>query len=358
MSHSAPEHRTIQARPTMRDVAALAGVAIKTVSRVMNGEPSVAPELAARVRNAADLLGYRPNLTASSLRRRDRRTATIGLLLEDVSNPFSAALLRSIEDEARKRGVELLIGSLDEDSDRERELAQTLVDRQVDGLIMVPASRDQSYLFSERRRGLSIVFLDRVPRLFDADAVVSDNRGGAETAVQHLLAFGHRRIGYLGDRLGIHTGAERFRGYELALERAGVVLDQSIIRSGLRTADAAASETRRLMAQADAPTALFASQNLVTIGVVQALHQLGLQHSVALVGFDDFPLADCLEPGVTVIAQDAAGLGRLAAQRLFARLDGDQSQPGTVTLPIQMIERGSGEIRPAAGPDQHRETVQ
>ena len=345
MSQSAAERGSSQTRPTMRDVAALAGVAIKTVSRVMNGEPSVAPELAARVRNAADMLGYRPNLTASSLRRRDRRSATIGLLLEDVSNPFSAALLRSIEDEARERGVELLIGSLDEDSDRERELAQTLIDRQVDGLIMVPASRDQSYLFAERRRGVCVVFLDRMPRLFEADAVVSDNRGGAVTAVEHLLAGDHRRIGYLGDRLGIHTAAERFRGYELTLERAGIAVDQAIVRSDLRTAEAAARATRSLLDQTHPPTALFASQNLVTIGAVQALHQLGLQHSVALVGFDDFLLADCLEPGVTVIAQDTASLGRLAARRLFARLDGDQSPPSTFALPIQMIERGSGEIR-------------
>jgi LacI family transcriptional regulator len=339
----------------MRDVAALAGVAIKTVSRVMNGEPSVAPELAARVRNAADMLGYRPNLTASSLRRRDRRSATIGLLLEDVSNPFSAALLRSIEDEARERGVELLIGSLDEDSDRERELAQTLIDHQVDGLIMVPASRDQSYLFAERRRGVCVVFLDRMPRLFEADAVVSDNRGGAVAAVEHLLAGGHRRIAFLGDRLGIHTAAERFRGYELTLERAGIAVDQAIVRSDLRTVETAAQATRDLVAQADPPTALFASQNMITIGAVQALHQLGLQHSVALIGFDDFPLADSLEPGVTVITQNTTGLGRLAAERLFARLDGDQSPPGTFALPIQMIERGSGEIPP---PDPTRSASQ
>ena len=343
-------------RPTMRDVAALAGLSIKTVSRVMNDAPSVAPELATRVRNAADMLGYRPNLTASSLRRRDRRTATIGLLLEDVSNPFSAALLRSIEDEARERGVELLIGSLDEDPDRERELAQTLSDRQVDGLVIVPASRDQSYLFAERRRGVCVVFLDRMPRLFEADAVVSDNRGGAVAAVEHLLAGGHRRIGFLGDRLGIYTAAERYRGYELTLDRAGIPVEQSIIRSDLRTVETAAQATSDLMAQAHPPTALFASQNMVTIGAVQALHRLDLQHSVALIGFDDFPLADSLEPGVTVIAQDTTGLGRLAAQRLFARLDGDQSPPGTFALPTRMIERGSGEIRPATGLDRHRRT--
>jgi LacI family transcriptional regulator len=130
----------------MREVAALAGVAIKTVSRVMNEVPTVDPDLAERVREAADMLGYRPNLTASSLRMGAGRTATIGLLLEDVSNPFSAALLRAVEDDARGRGVQVLIASLDRDPDREREMARTLIDRQVDGLIIVPAGHDQSYL--------------------------------------------------------------------------------------------------------------------------------------------------------------------------------------------------------------------
>src|SRR5215472_8514761 len=117
------------ARPTMKDVAALAGVAIKTVSREMNGDPTVAPDLAARIRDAAGKLGYRPNLTASSLRRGDRRTATIGLLLEDVANPFFAGLLRAVEDVARQRRVQILIASLDMDPEREREMAISLIDR-------------------------------------------------------------------------------------------------------------------------------------------------------------------------------------------------------------------------------------
>ena len=137
------------------------------------------PRAAARVRGAAGKLGYRPNLTASSLRRGDRRTATIGLLLEDVANPFSAALLRAVEDQARDRGVQILIGSLDEDPDRERELAISLIDRGVDGLVIVPAAPDQSYLVAERELGIGIVFLDREPRFLQADAVVSGNRGGA-----------------------------------------------------------------------------------------------------------------------------------------------------------------------------------
>lgn len=336
-------------RPTMKDVAALAGVAIKTVSRVMNGEPTVAPDLAGRVREAAAKLGYRPNLTASSLRRGDRRTATIGMLMEDVANPFWAALLRAAEDVARRRGVLILIGSLDAEPERERPTAITLIDRGVDGLIVVPAARDQSYLLAERQFGTRVVFLDREPRLIEADAVVSDNRAGAMQAVDHLREHGHDRIAYLGDRHAIATAAERYAGYRSALERAGLTVDDALVRHDLRTSDQAQAAAAGMLAQAEPPTAIFASQNLVTIGVVRALRASGLQHSVALVGFDDFELADALEPGVTVIAQDIGSLGRQAAELLFARLDGDETPPRTHMLPTALVVRGSGEI-PAPAP--------
>jgi LacI family transcriptional regulator len=334
------------ARPTMKDVAALAGVAIKTVSRVMNDDPTVTPDLAARIRDAAAKLGYRPNLTASSLRRGDRRTATIGLLLEDVANPFSAALLRAVEDETRERRVQILIASLDEDPDREREMAIALIDRGVDGLVIVPAAADHSYLVAERKLGIRVVFLDREPRFLDADAVVSDNRHGAVTAVDHLRSFGHRRIAYLGDSLTVSTAAHRFDGYQHVLERAGLQADPLIIRHGLRSIDAAMRAVAEMVGLPDPPTAMFASQNLVTIGAVKALRRAGLQERIALVGFDDFMLADVLAPGITVVAQDTAQLGRWATQLLFGRLDGDDSPPRTHVVPTRMVVRGSGEITP------------
>lgn len=334
------------ARPTMKDVASLAGVAIKTVSRVVNDEPTVAPELAVRVRNAADKLGYRPNLTASSLRRGDRRTATIGLLLEDVANPFSAALLRAVEDQARDRGVQILIGSLDEDPARERELAISLIDRGVDGLVIVPAASDQSYLLAERERGTGIVFLDRAPRFLQADAVVSDNRGGAVDAVDHLRSFGHRRIAYLGDSPAIVTAAQRFDGYQYALERAGLQADPLFIRHDLRTVDDAARATADILRLPVPPTALFTSQNLVTIGALKAVRQAGLQDTVAMVGFDDFQLADILVPGITVVTQDIAQLGRLATRLLFDRLDGKDTPLATHVIATSLTVRGSGEIKP------------
>jgi LacI family transcriptional regulator len=338
----------------MRDVAALAGVSLKTVSRVINGVSTVDPALVARVREASGKLGYRPNLTASSLRRSDGRTATIGMLVEDAANPFSASLMRAVENVARDRGVLLLFGSLDEDAARERELAGALIDRRVDGLLIVPAGRDHSYLLKERAAGTCLVFADREPRLLDCDAVVSDNRAGAINAVSHLLAAGHRRIAYLGDRLSIATAAQRFEGYRHALELARIPLDERLIWHDAGPGhdagpeEAAIEATARMLRLADPPTALFTGQNLVTIGACRALRALDLQDEVAMVGFDDFPLADLLRPGVTVIAQDVTAIGKLAAEILFRRLDGDTSPARTHVLPTRLIARGSGEIGPMA----------
>lgn len=328
--------------PTMRDVAALAGVSIKTVSRVVNQEPGVAPELVGRVLDAVGLLGYRHNLTASSLRRADHKTATIGLLLEDISNPFSSALHRAIEDVARHRGTLVLAGSSDEDPDRQQELLHALVSRRVDGLIAVPASGNQNALLRERRLGRPMVLVDRLAP--EADSVVVDNRAGVGQALRHLVAHGHRRIAFLGDLRSIWTATERHAGYVEALAAQGIMLNPRLVRMDVHGIDVAEAIVRELVAAADPPTALLAGQNLIAIGAIHALQRLGWQHRVALVGFDDFPLADLLNPGVSVIAQDPTGLGQAAAELLFARVDGDRTPPRHVVVPTRLVPRGSGEI--------------
>lgn len=330
-------------RPTMRDVAALAGVSIKTVSRVISDVPTVAPDLAARVREAADKLGYQPNLTASNLRRGDRRTNTIGLLLEDVSNPFSAAVHRAVEDYFRARGVLVLAGSVDEDPGRERELARALINRRVDGLIIMPAARDYRWIVAEQQAGTSFVFIDRRPIPLLADGVFTDNRSSARTAVEHLLKTGCRRVAYLGDDLSIPTAEDRFRGYQDAMAAASLRIADELVHHGLRTAEQASATATELVTR-HRLEAMFTSQNLVTLGALEALHRIGLEHDVALVGFDDLPLGALLDPGVTVMAQDSAAIGRLAAQRLLERMSGDNSEPTVHTIPATLIVRGSGEL--------------
>ena len=332
----------------MRDVAALAGVSLKTVSRVVNGAPTVDADLAARVRRAAAQLNYRHNLTASNLRRGDRRSFMVGLMLEDVSNPYSAGIYRAVEDMARKRGVGLLSGSLDEDPARERELAAQLVARRVDGLIIVPAGRDHSYLHDEQEMGTALVFADRPPALLAADSVTVDNREGVAAAIRHLIGHGHRRIAFLGDLTSIVTCQERYAGYRDALREAGLAEDKRIVRCDLHTAAAAQQAAAELLAAPEPPSALFTGQNLITLGAVHALRAHGAQHRTALIGFDDLALADLLDPPVTVVAQDVTAIGTMAAQILFRRIDGDTSPAQAHIVPTRLIQRGSGEIPASA----------
>jgi LacI family transcriptional regulator len=334
----------------MVDVAALAGVALKTVSRVVNSEPGVSPELEAKVRRAIEQLGYRRHANASMLRRLGGKTQTIGLVLEDVSNPFSSALHRAVEDAARDRGVLVLAGSCDEDPDRERELIGLFRERRVDGLIIVPASQDHGYLYEERHTGTALVFVDRPAVHLDADSVVSDNYGGACAATEHLLTHGHRRIGFLGDLMTIATARERLRGYLRTLERARIERDENLVRTDLRDPDGAAAAVQEMLALEDPPTALFTGQNLLTIGGIRALHQGRLEREIALIGFDDVSLADMVDPAISVVAQDPQALGRAAADLLFRRLDGEEIDAVQVVIPIKLIPRGSGEIAPSGAP--------
>ena len=333
-----------QGRPTMNDVARRAGVSLKTVSRVVNGETTVDPVLVARVRAAVESLHYRPHLGASLLRRNDRRTGTIGLLVEDVGHPFSAALHRAVEDEARRRGMHVLVGSLDQDPDRERELARAFARRHADGLVLVPTASDQSYLARELPPDIPVVFVDRSPAGFAGDTVLADNETGTARAVRHLLGYGHRHIAYLGDLVRTGTARRRLRGYLGVLAEAGL---PPVVVGGLHDAATAEASTLDLLRGTRPPTALVTGQDLITVGAVRALHRLGRRHSVAVVGFDDFPLADLLEPGITVIAQDPAGMGRAAARVLFERMDGYTAEPRAISISTTLIPRGSGEI---AGP--------
>jgi LacI family transcriptional regulator len=321
-------------RPPMSDVAAAAGVSLKTVSRVVNEEPGVRRETAVVVQQTIEHLGFRRNDLARALRN-GRRSGLFGLVIEDVSNPFYSAIARGVEEVGRRRGMLAIAASSDEDSDRERHLVRLLCERRVDGLLVVPAGEDHHYLLPELRSGTRVVFIDRPPGKIDADVVLLDNVGGARIAVEHLLARGHRRIGFVGDVPGIFTTAERLRGYRETLARTGVRVDASLIRLGAHDANAAEAAVYELLSLPEPPTALFAGNNRITVGVLRALARNGLR--LALVGFDDLELG---EMPVTVVAYDAAELGRAAAELLARRLAGDESPPQRVVLPTTLVVRG------------------
>jgi LacI family transcriptional regulator, galactose operon repressor len=326
----------------MVDVAQVSGVSLKTVSRVVNAEPGVGPETAVRVRKAIASLGYRPNDIARSLRRR-QHARTVGLVIEDLRNPFYSTIARAVEELARERRHMVIVGNSDEDPGAERAIVGTLMERRVSGLLVVPAGRDHSYLEEEVTLGVPVVFMDRPPGNLEADSILIDNVGGARVATEHLLAGGHRRIGVIGDPPTIYTIAERVAGFQEAFARAGLEVDESLLRVGARDVLEAETAARELLALADPPTAIFATNNRTCVGTLRALRGNGTA-GVALVGFDDFELADMLS--VTVVRHDPRRMGRRAAELLFARLAGDERPPQRIVLPTELVARGSGEIRP------------
>ncbi|WP_234346693.1 LacI family DNA-binding transcriptional regulator [Cellulomonas timonensis] len=336
---------------TMRDVAAVAGVGVKTVSRVLNGEPNVSDELRERVKRAAEALNYELNVYAGGLRRSGARTNAIGLMLESVDDAFSAAIHRGVETVMRRHSIIVLAQSFEEDADRERTVVKEFLRRRVDGLILTTVSRDQAYLSAEAARGTSIVFVDRPAVSVAFDSVVSCNYDGAVAATRHLLQHGHRRLAYVGGDHEIWTLRERQRGFFAELDRWGVPPTEAIGLTGVLGEEGARMAVHRMLDGAQPPTAIFAAHNRMIVGTLRALHERGAQHEVALVGFDDVQLFDLLEPGVSVVAQDPHRLGELAAERLLARMARNQLELATLTVPTTLIERGSGEIPGPFAPD-------
>jgi LacI family transcriptional regulator len=320
----------------MRDVAHTAGVSLKTVSRVINAEAGVTPATAAKVTEAIDALGFERNDLARSLRQ-GRSSSTLGLVIEDVANPFYSAVAQAVESVASERGFLLITASALEDAERERELVAALLRRRVDALLIVPAGPDHRYISDATRT----VFLDRPASGIEADTVLLDNLGGARGAVEHLIAHGHTRIACVADTADLYTMRERLTGYRDALAAAGLAQDPILVASGNRDAPTAQAAVERLLALPDEsrPTAIFAANNRNTVG---ALHALSGRSPVALVGFDDFELADLL--GTTVVRADPWRLGEQAAALAFARLDGDDRPPIEITVQTELIVRGSGEV--------------
>jgi LacI family transcriptional regulator len=327
----------------MSDVARLAGVSIKTVSRVVNDEPGVHPATAERVLAAIDQLGFRRNLGARNLRR-GSSTGTIGMVLEDVGNPFYSGITRAVEEVARQYGRQVLTGSSDEDPSRERELALEFCARRVDGMLVVPAGMQHGYLVPEMRAGMPVVFLDRPAGDVVADTVLVDNIGGTVLAVRHLAAHGHNRIAFLGDAPDIFTANERLRGFREGCVRAGIRYDEDLVAMGPHDERGIAEVLRRIGEHRQPATAVVAGNNRITVHLLRVL--AGRPNRPALVGFDDFELADLIDPPVTVIAHDASAIGKAAAELLFSRLDGDATPPRRVVLPVRLVPRGSGEMRP------------
>ena len=320
----------------MQDVAARAGVSAKTVSRVFRADPNVAPETRARVESALKALDYVPNMLARTFR--EGKTSVAIVAVPDIADPFFAAIVRSIDRIAQTHAHALVIANLGDDPEREREIVEAMLNRQMDALIIAPISADQSYL-RKWQNHMPIVFIDREPRNLLADVFIEDDRGGAKAAVAHLIARGHRSIAFIGDASDVDTRKRRMLGYRAAMGEAGIpVRDETV---ALIAPSAAATTVERMLGLPDAPTAIFSSNSLTSIEVFPALQSLR-RADIALVSFGDFPMAASLTPSVTVVDQDPGRLGRAAGERLFARLAAPHRRyRRSNVFEVELITRGS-----------------
>lgn len=328
---------------TIRDVAKKAGVSVATVSHVINGTRKVAPETEARVRRAMEELGYQPNAIAQSLRK--RTTYAVGILVSDITNPFFATLVRGAEDAALEAGYSVIVCNSDEDPQKEDMYIRALWRRRIDGMLIAPTRDGTSSALQELvRRKLPFVFVDRKAKGIEADAVLSDNIGGAYLATKHLIERGHKRIGIVLGIPGATTTEERFAGYRQALNEEGVLCSDELVAWGDYRVEGGRAAAAQLLSLANPPTAIFSTNNQMTLGVLQELflRRISVPDKVAVVGFDDSEWAEMVVPSLTVVAQDPYEIGYRAFELLLARLNSrNGSEPKEVRVPIELRVRGS-----------------
>ncbi|MEU7862655.1 LacI family DNA-binding transcriptional regulator [Nonomuraea sp. NPDC049141] len=326
---------------TRRDVARLAGTSDAVVSYVLNNGPrNVAPHTRERVLRAIDELGYRPNAVARSLRT--SRTHTIGLVVPDNANPFFAELAREIEDVAFEHGLTLLLGNAMDDDDREAAYVRTLIDRQVDGLILIPAHGPHAWRSQLAASKVPCIVLDRELDDTPASHLLLDNEGGAYEATGHLLAHGQRRIGCVAGPKNIHPTVDRVAGWSRALTEAGLDPASMPLVNGPFGRRQGYLGGHELLSQEDRPTALFVTSDEQAIGVVRAAAELGLSvpGDVALCSFDGIAASSYTVPALTTMRQPIEVLGRRAVELLVAQI-GDSSGGERVVLSATLIRRGS-----------------
>ncbi|MFB7884376.1 LacI family DNA-binding transcriptional regulator [Microbacterium sp. NPDC056057] len=335
---------TVQQRATLEDVARLAGVSSKTVSRVFTHRDLVAPETVERVLGAAKRLRFRPNPLARNLRR-GGPTNTIGFIMGELNNPFYYKLAAGIERELSAHGFSLVVATTDDTAEGEERVADALLGQRLGALLLIPVADDQSYLEGERHLGTPVIAIDRPARNLVADSIVLENHRGVFDATTRLLERGHRRIGYICNPASVYTQAERLRGYRDALAAYGI-RDSSAwerLEDDLsRPADGLIAD---LLDRDDAPTAIITGNNRVTIGALRVLRDLHDDGRTALVGFDDFDTADVL--GVTVISYDPLALGKAAATLAIERMQDPAGFTRQLEMPTWIVERGTGERTPA-----------
>ncbi|MFD3655606.1 LacI family DNA-binding transcriptional regulator [Streptomyces sp. NPDC058620] len=324
---------------SIKDVAARAGVSVATVSRVLNSHPSVSPDARRRVLAAVDVLGYRPNAVARSLRT--DQTRTLGLVISDVLNPYFTELARFVEEEARAHGYSVIIGNADERPELQDHHVRTLLDRRIDGLLVSPADGGTPLMLDVARGGTPMVFVDRWIPGVDVPVVRADGREAIRDLVAHLHRLGHRRLAIIAGPAATTTGNERVEAFREALREHGLALPDTYIGQGDFQADSGRRATESFLALAEPPEVVFAADNLMALGALDAIRARGLRvpQDIGLAAFDDIPWFVHTDPPITAIAQPTGELGRAAVRALVDLIEG--RSPRSVTLPARLVVRSS-----------------
>jgi LacI family transcriptional regulator len=327
---------------TIKDVAREASVSVGTASQALRESPAVREETRRRVLAVAKRLRYQPSALARGLVT--RRTHTIGLLISDIANPFFIRAVRAIEDVAQGNGYNVILCNTDEEAIKETQYLRVLMEKRVDGIILATTAGSLPAVRDVRWRRIPLVLFDRELPGVPTDTVKVDSVLGGRLATEYLLALGHRRIAIIHGPLVRSTGAERLRGYLLALQAAGIQPEPALIREGNFKQDSGRELARQLLKLSPLPTALFCTNNLMTVGALQTLGERGVRIplDVSLVGYDDMEWWTLTHPPLTTVGQPVYDLGREAMRLLLAQIGvHGRRRPQRVMLKPELILRAS-----------------
>lgn len=326
---------------TMGDVARIAGVSASTVSHVLNGTRKVNTATRLRVEAAIEETGYRRNVVARSLAA--GRTHTVGLSISALTNPYFASLVHAVERALSEAGYVLIVGDSHDDVGSEKRVADSLLDRKVDGMIVAPAAGSERVTIPEiTRTGTPLVLIDRGIDI-GCDQVGPENFSAARSLTEHLIELGHHRIAVVRGLAGISSTTERFDGYRTALADHGIAVDAALVLDGESNTDVAEREVSSLMSSANRPTALVSLNNAMTIGSLKAVRALGLSipSDLAFVCYDDFEWSNLFEPRLSAAAQDVETIGAMAVELLLRRIQGEEFAPQQIRIPTTFHHRNS-----------------
>jgi LacI family transcriptional regulator len=326
---------------TIKDVAREAGVSIATVSRILNGSGVVSEKLMEKVQSAVEATGYQPNAVARALKIKESKS--IGLIIPDIENPFFPALVRGVEDTARKYDYSVILCNSDGYAAEEKRYIRFLHSKQVDGIVFTGGIDSDENLSLLSDLAIPVVTLDRQSKLVKVSSVGADNYYGATLAVEHLIQQGARKIAFLGGAARLSVAAERFQGYQDVLKKQGISLSDDLILHGEFTFDSGYQNTMRLLKQQKEFDAVFAANDLIAFGVIECLAEQGIQvpQEVIVAGYDDIRMAGWYKPSLTTVRQPVYKMGQKTVEMLLALLSNPESEVQAERFRPELIIRNS-----------------